>query len=44
MPHSRIGGDSSAQRTYYDICGSQALPLLQLRFSMHKESTQIVFA
>lgn len=36
-------GQSAAQRTYYEICGSQALPLLQLKFSLHKECTQIIF-
>jgi len=30
-------------RTYYDIFGSQQLPLRQLQYSLHKESTQIVF-
>ncbi|MEL7609315.1 MAG: condensation domain-containing protein [Bacillota bacterium] len=30
-------------RTYYDICGSQMLPLIQLKFSVHKECTQIIF-
>lgn len=34
---------STVQRTYYDIHGSQMLPLLQLRFSVHKECTQIIF-
>jgi len=30
-------------RTYYDIFGSQQLPLMQLKYCLHKESTQIVF-
>lgn len=34
---------SSIQRAYYDIFGSQQLPLMQLRYSLHKECTQIVF-
>ncbi|HMM31279.1 MAG TPA: condensation domain-containing protein [Clostridia bacterium] len=43
MSRSTVDSGSAAQRTYYDICGSQALPLLQLRFSLHKECTQIIF-
>lgn len=43
MPLSSTGGESTAQRTYYDICGSQALPLIQLQYSLHKECTQIIF-
>ncbi|HOP10917.1 MAG TPA: condensation domain-containing protein [Oscillospiraceae bacterium] len=30
-------------RTYYDIFGSQQLPLVQLQYSLHKECNQIVF-
>ncbi len=33
----------TAQKTYYDIVGSQMLPLIQLKFSVHKEVTQIIF-
>lgn len=34
---------SPVERTYYEISGSQLLPLWQLRVSIHKECTQIVF-
>jgi len=34
---------NTADRTYYEIHGSQMLPLLELKFSLHKEITQIIF-
>ena len=43
MSRSTVDSGSAAQKTYYEICGSQALPLLQLRYSPHKECTQIIF-
>lgn len=43
MPKATIVGDNAAQRTYYEICGAQALPLIQLKYSLHKECTQIIF-
>lgn len=43
MSKSAIGGDNAAERIYYEICGTQALPLIQLKYSLHKECTQIIF-
>lgn len=43
MLRSTVDSGSAAQKTYYEICGTQAQPLLQLRYSLHKECTQIIF-
>ncbi len=42
MSQSAIGGGTT-ERTYYEICGPQQLPLVQLKYSLHKECTQIIF-
>ncbi len=40
---SAISDDKVASRTYYEISGTQSLPLMQLQYSLHKECTQIIF-